>query len=172
MNASRLFPITAAAALSLSACEARLGNDVQPAGNGSAENKAEDGQLSISAPGIQMKINIPEGLRSEANIDDDSGLIYPGSTMRGLHIEGGREKGGSGDEVELRFASADAADAIARWYQDPARASDFTIATVTREGPAYVFAGARRNGNGAFRIHLTPRAASGTDGRVLLSDDR
>jgi len=172
MNASRLLPIAAAAALALTACEARLVNDAQRAGNGSAENMAEEGQLSISAPGIQMKIDIPEGLRSQANIDDDSGLIYPGSTMRGLHVEGGREKGNSGDEVELRFASTDSADAIARWYQDPARASDFTIATATRQGPAHVFAGVRKNGNGAFRIHLIPRAAGGTDGRVLLSETR
>lgn len=170
MNASRLLSIAAAAALALTACEARLGNDAQPAGNGTAENKAEEGQLSISAPGIQMKINIPEGLRSETHIHDDSGLIYPGSTMRGLHVEGGREKGRSNDEVELRFASADAAEAVARWYRDPARASHFTIAAETREGPAYVFAGARKNGNGAFRIHLAPRPAGGTDGRVLLSD--
>ena len=160
-----------AAALALTACEARLGNDAQPAGNGSAENKSEEGQLSISAPGVQMKINIPEGLRRETNINDDSGLIYPGSTMSGLHVEGGREKGRAGDEVELRFASTDAPDAVARWYQDPARASDFTIAAATREGPAYVFAGTRKDGNGRFRINLAPRAAGGTDGRVLLADN-
>jgi len=171
MNASRLLFPAAAAALALTACEARFGNDARPGGNGSAENKAEEGQLSINAPGVEMKINIPEGIRREAHMDDDSGLLYPGATMSGIHVEGGREEGKADGEVELRFNSADAPDAVARWYQDPARARDFTIAAATREGPAYVFAGTKaRNGGGRFRIHLAPRAGGGTDGRVLLSD--
>ena len=169
-------PLLAAtvAALVLAACEARFGNDVEPSGNGSAENKAEEGQVSINAPGVQMKINIPEGLRHEASIHDDSGLIYPGSTMSGMDIEGSRaregEQGKSDGEVELRFASTDGPDVVARWYQDPARARDFTIASATREGPVYVFAGTKQDGGGRFRIRLAARQGGGTDGRVLLSD--
>ena len=173
MKALRLLPLAAtSAALALTACEARFGNDVQPTGNGSAENKAEEGQVSINAPGVQMKINIPEGLRHEASIHDDSGLIYPGSTMSGMDIEGSRagEHGKSDGQVELRFASTDGPDVVAHWYQDPARARDFTIASATREGPAYVFAGTRRDGGGAFRVRLAARQGGGTDGRVLLTD--
>jgi hypothetical protein len=170
MNASRLLFPVAAAALALTACEARLGNDARPS-NGSAENKAEEGQLSINAPGVEMKINIPQGLRHEAHMNDDSGLVYPGATMSGIHVEGGREDQKSDGEVELRFNTGDAPDAVARWYQDPARAGDFTIATANREGPAYVFAGTRiKDGGGRFRITLAPRAGGGTDGRLLLSD--
>jgi len=175
MKALRLLPLAAtAAALALTGCEAKFGNDVQPRGNGSAENKAEEGEVSINAPGVQMKINIPEGLRHEASIHDDSGLVYPGSTMSGMHIEGGRERPGeqgkSEGEVELRFASTDGPDVVARWYQDPARARNFTIASATREGPAYVFAGTRTDGDGRFRVRLMPRQGGGTDGRVLLAD--
>ena len=172
MKAPRLLPLAAATAvLLLAACEARFGNDVQPGGNGSAENKAEEGQVSINAPGVQMKINIPEGLRHEASIRDDGGLIYPGSTMSGMHIEGGRdgEQGRSEGQVELRFTTADGPDTVARWYQDPARAGDFTIASASRDGAAYVFAGTKKDGDGRFRIRLAPRQG-GTDGRVLLSD--
>ena len=138
----------------------------------SAENKAEEGQVSINAPGVQMKINIPEGIRHEASIRDDGGLIYPGSTMSGMHIEGGREgeQGRSEGELELRFGTADGPDIVARWYQDPARAGDFTIASAGRDGAAYVFAGARKDGDGRFRVRLAPRQGGGTDGRVLLSD--
>jgi predicted small secreted protein len=174
MKTTRLFPIAATAAmLVLAACDARVGNDVRPGGNGSAENKAEEGQVSINAPGVQMKINIPEGLRHEASIHDDGGLVYPGSTMSGMHIEGGREgeRGKSDGEVELRFASTDGPDVVAHWYQDPARARDFTIASASRNGAAYVFAGTRSDGRGRFRVSLAPRAGGGTDGRVLLSDD-
>lgn len=169
MNASRLLFPAAAAALALTACEARFGNDARPT-NGSAENKAEEGQVSINAPGVEMKIDVPEGLRREMHMNDDSGLIYPGARMSGVHVEGGREQDKSDGEVELRFNSADAPEAVARWYQDPARAADFTIASAGREGPAYVFAGTKKDGDGRFRIRLTPRAGGGTDGRVLLSD--
>ena len=168
MKKSALLPL-AAAALALGACEARLGNDAAPQGNGSARNKAEEGEVSINAPGFQMKINIPEGLRREANIQDDSGVIYPGSTVTGIHVEGGRERGKSDGEVELRFASADAPDRVAAWYQDPARAGDFTIATANREGAAYTFAGTTKD-DGRFRISLGPRAGGGTEGRALLSE--
>jgi hypothetical protein len=175
MKAPRLLPFAAtAAALMLTACEARFGNDAEPAGNGSAENKAEEGQVSINASGVQMKINIPEGLRHEASIHDDHGLIYPGSTMSGMHIEGGRDDGrgkSDGGEVEMRFASTDGPDMIAHWYQDPARAHDFTVASASRDGAAYVFAGTRTDGGGRFRIRLAPRQGGGTDGRVLLSDN-
>ena len=170
MNRSRLLVPAAAAALALTACEARFGNDARPSGNGSAENRAEEGQVSISAPGVEMKIDVPEGIRREMHMNDDSGLIYPGARMSGVHVEGGRERGKSDGEVELRFNSADAPDAVARWYQDPARASDFTIASAGREGPAYLFAGTKKDGDGRFRIRLAPRQGGGTDGRVLLSD--
>ena len=46
------------------------------------------GEVTINAPGVQMRINIPEGLRHEASIHDDSGLVYPGSTMSGMHTSG------------------------------------------------------------------------------------
>ena len=169
MKPGILLPL-AAAALALTACEARVGNDAGPDGNGSAEGKAEEGRLSIHAPGFDMKINIPEGIRREAGIDDDSGVIYPNSTLSGMHVEGGRDDSRSDGEVELAFTSTDAIDAIARWYQDPARRDHFTVATVNREGPAIVIAGTTRNNDGGFRVHLTPRAAGGTEARVVLSD--
>lgn len=171
MKKSVLLALAAAAAipLGLAACEARFGNDAVPQGNGSAQNKAEEGEVSINAPGFQMKINIPEGLRREANIQDDSGIIYPDSRVTGVHVEGGRERGKSDGEVELRFASADAPDRLAAWYRDPARAADFTVATANREGAAYLFAGTTKD-NGRFRISLVPGAGGGTEGRALLSD--
>lgn len=169
MKKSALLALAAAAAIALAACEARFGNDAVPEGNGSAQNKAEEGEVSINAPGFQMKINIPEGLRREANIQDDSGVIYPSSRVTGVHVEGGRERGKSDGEVELRFTSADAPDRVAAWYRDPARASDFAVTTTNREGDAYIFAGTTKD-HGRFRIRLAPRPAGGTEGRALLSD--
>lgn len=174
MTLSKLLPVAAAAALALTACEARFGNDATAAAasNGSAAGKAEEGRLSISAPGFDMKINIPEGLRREAGIDDDSGVIYPNSSFSGIHVEGGRDgaAGRSDGEVELRFTSADGPDLVARWYRDPARAGDFAVATANREGAAVVIAGTTTRNNGRFRVRLAPRPGGGTDGRVVLSD--
>ena len=160
MNASRLLFPAAAAALALTACEARFGNDARPSGNGSAENKAEEGQVSINAPGVEMKINVPEGIRHEMHMNDDSGLIYPGATLSGVHVEGGREHDKRRDgEVELRFNSADPPDTVARWYQDPARASDFTIAAASPRGPRLCL---RRHQEGRQRpLPHPPRAARG-----------
>lgn len=170
MTPSRMLVLAPAICIALPACEARVGNDVHPSGNGSAENKAEEGQLSISAPGVEMKINIPEGIRREANIHDDSGLIYPGSRMSGVHVEGGRDDERSDGEVELRFASADPLATVARWYQDPARVSTFTVDSAARDGAAYVFSGTKKEGNGHFRLRLAAAPDGGTDGRLLLTE--
>lgn len=167
MFARSLLP---AAALILTACEARIGNDAAQS-TGSAEGRSEEGQVSISTNGFEMKINIPEGLRREAEIRDAGGIIYPGSRMSGLHVEGG-ERGGNGrDEVEIRFTSADAPETLERWYRDPARAADFTTGQAAREGDAFVISGTRREDGGAFRIRLTPRDGGGTDGRAVLTDN-
>ncbi len=107
MNASRLTPPVLAALCALGACEAAFDNEMPPAGNGSAENKAEEGQISIAAPGVTMKIDVPEGIRREAGIDGDDGLIYPGSTMSGVPVESGGGDGNPDGEVEVRFASSD-----------------------------------------------------------------
>jgi hypothetical protein len=158
------------AAIALGGCDARIGNDVHPGGNGSAENKAEEGQLSISAPGVEMKIDIPEGIRRETNINDDSGLVYPGSRMSGVHIEGGSDEQRSDGEVEMRFVSADPPETVARWYRDPARVSTFSLDSAAREGEVHVFAGTKKEGRGRFRLRLAAAAGGGTEGRLLLTD--
>jgi len=175
MTASRLLPLAAAAAFALAACEARFGNDADvghESSNGSAEGKAEDGRLSIHAPGFDMKISIPEGIRRGANMEGDNDIIYPNSTFSGMHVEGGPDDGSSDGEVELAFTSADSPDLVARWYQDPARAPEFTVATANREGPAFVIAGTTRDNDGRFQVRLSPRQSGGTEARLILSDGR
>ena len=172
MNFVRLLPLAAAAAFVLAACEARFGKDAEAGrenANGSAEGKAEDGRLSIHAPGFDMKISIPEGIRREANMEGDNDIIYPNSTFSGMHVEGGRDDSRSDGEVELAFTSADAPDLVARWYQAPARAPQFTVATANREGAAFVIAGTTDD-DGRFRVRLTPRQGGGTEARLVLSD--
>ncbi len=166
--------LLAASAL-VGACDVKMGNDAgnqDVAGNVSAAGKAEDGQLSVSAPGFEMKLDIPDGIRSRAGIDDENGLIYPGARFSGIHVEGGRDgaQGASEGEVEIRFTSSDSPEAIARWYRDPSRSADFTIASAGREVEDFVIAGTTKDDNGRFTVRLSAKNGGGSDGRVVLAD--
>ena len=167
--------VTATAAISLlAACEARIGNDAPPvAENATAAGRAEDGRLTIEAPGFNMSVSIPEGLRSEANMDDDNELIYPGSTFGGIHVQGGTDRGGGerGGEVELRFSTADAVDRVTAWYRDPARGEEINIASAARDGASVVLTGTGRTDHDRFTLRLTPRQGGGTEARLLLIDN-
>lgn len=169
MNASRRLLPAVAALSALGACDAAFDNGQAPQGNGSAENKAEEGQISISGPGVQMKIDVPEGLRREAGVGRDGGIVYPGSNVGGVHVESGSGEGAPDGEVELRFSTADPPERVARWYMDPARARDFVVAASGREGEAYVFTGTARD-RSRFRVRLEPRAGGGTEARALIAD--
>lgn len=161
----------------LSACEMKVHKDGDgEAGKGggkaaaSAEGKAKEGQFSINTPGFDMKIDIPASLASHTNSDSD--VLYPGSSLSGMHIEG--SKGGAdGKEnagIELRFTTPDAAEKVAAWYRDPARASTFAVAGVRREGSGLVITGSEKKDGDPFTLHLSPRSGGGTEGRLTLTD--
>ena len=171
MFAPKFAALLAGAAL-LTACEARIGNDAPPVeANASAAGKAEEGRLTVSAPGLNMSIDIPESLSGDARMDGDSDLIYPGANFGGIHIQSGAEpaEGEREGEVELRFTTGDAIDRVVAWYRDPARAADFTLEAARRDGDAAVISGTGRREGERFTLRLTPRGG-GTEGRLVLSD--
>ena len=174
MSVSKLVPAMAAAAL-LVACEARIGNDAPPvAENATADGRAEEGRFTIEAPGFNMSINIPEGIRARAEMDEQGGLIYPGSTFGGMHVQGGPE-GTDGDrdgEVELRFTTGDAPGQVVAWYRDPERGGDFTVQAARQDGSAFVVSGTGRRNGEHFTLRIAPRAGGGAEARLLLSDAR
>jgi hypothetical protein len=178
MSAVKPLAMVCALAL-LSACEMKVGKeadkgDAAAKGAGgsaaaAAEGKAQEGQFSIKAPGFDMKIDIPAGVTSHG--DSDSDVLYPGSTLSGMHIEGskgvGDGKGKAG--IELRFTTADAPEKVASWYRDPARASAFSIASVRREGAAFIISGTEKGDGDPFMLRISPRSG-GTEGRLTLTD--
>src|SRR5687768_5354480 len=96
----RLF-LVAAASLAAAACDARFGNDAAPvADNATAENRAEEGRVTIEAPGFNMSIAIPEGMRDQVGADEE-GLLYPGSHFGGIHVQGSAEKAGGDRDGEV-----------------------------------------------------------------------
>lgn len=171
MSMSRMLSAVAAMAM-LAACEARIGEDAgNVSENATAAGRAEEGRLTIEAPGFNMQIDIPEGIRESARMDDENGLIYPGSTLGGLHVQGGPEgpEGERDGEVELRFSTGDAIDRVVAWYRDPARGEEIRIDTADRRGDSFVMTGRGRDGE-RFNLTVEPRAGGGTEARLVLSD--
>ena len=160
----------------LAACEAKIdkeGDTDSPESKAGetaaspAEGKAKEGELSIKAPGFDMKIDIPGGVTSRAGSDSD--MLYPGSTFNGMHIEGSKTgKGESG--VELRFTTPDAPEKVADWYRNPARADHFSVESARREGGGIVIAGKEKQDGDPFTLRLSPAARGGTEARLTLSD--
>lgn len=176
----RPFPPILSLFIALAACEARIGKGGEEAaatGGGAAgpapataEGKAEAGQFSIKAPGIDLKLDIPSGVADKAEIDSDSEILYPGSSLSGMHIEAGDQAGGrDNNEVELRFVSGDAPAKIVAWYRDPARAADFSVTSARPEGDGFAIVGKQADGRDGFTVKLSPRGGGGTEGRMILS---
>jgi hypothetical protein len=163
-------------ALALAACEGRSADTEEPQGDAaakvSAEGKAEDGKVTIKAPGFDLAIRIPDAVSRRAVTDRGTRIVPPGSRFGGIHIEGGRSAGPDGGhgEVEMRFSADTDPAATANWYRDAARTDDFTVSGARREGDGYVVEGQTREDSGTFTARVTPGAAGGSDIRLLLRD--
>ena len=169
MKRSHIVPMLAAAAL-IAGCEAKIGNghgEDTSNGQASAEGKSEKGEIAFSAPGFDIKMKVP---LDKAHTDNEGKILYPGAAITGMFIAAHPDgKAGSDGEVELRFASPDPAEEVAAWYQDPARAGDFTLSASGKEGEAFTFAGAEKGKGSNFSLRLEP-SEGGTDGRLLVHD--
>ncbi|MBA3677392.1 MAG: hypothetical protein H0W74_08315 [Sphingosinicella sp.] len=153
--------------LALGGCEARIGaNDSVEAADVSAGAQAEEDMVTVKAPGVDIKVNIPKSVRNRASVEGDSELIYPGSKVGGIQIKGG--SGDQDDAVVLRFSSLDAPAKIVDWYLDPAR-TDFKIDSEAREGSVVVLNGHDTDDNSRFRLRLGP-GGKGTDGILSIQD--
>ena len=149
---SRFVLLAAVSAFALSGCGTGNRKDSANAANGMPPSTNENGQLTVRAQGVDLKINLPPPIRRMTEGDD---FLYPRARTR---------RGGEGQ----RFHSDDPPETVAAWYRDRARASRFTIANATREGAAVLLAGSARNGD-ALSVRLTPGAQGGTDGTVIVT---
>jgi hypothetical protein len=160
-----------AVALMLTSCDIKIGNEAgNVSENASAAGKAQEGRLTIEAPGFNMSVDIPKNVLADADIDGDN-LIYPGSHFGGIHVQGRPHHEGRDDgEVELRFATADPVDRVVAWYRDPARREDIIIASAERQGDGFRISGTAGDEDKRFALNLTPRAGGGTEARLLITD--
>lgn len=169
MKALKLLPALAAIAC-LAACEAKIGKDADKttAAAAGSHEKAGEGSFSIDAPGFDMKVDIPDALAAKAHFDSDSGLVYPGAKLSGLHVDASDDTSSNG--VEIVFTSADALATVAGWYRDPARADDFAVTSAVRQGDALVITGTEKEDSDPFTLRLSPHAGGGSEGRLTLRD--
>ena len=168
----------AAAAAAATACELPSGKgerqevekqEAAEQAKAGAEGKAEEGRLSIQAPGVDIAINVPDAMRGRARANADSEVLPPGAQVTGLHVQGdGGNRSVGRDSVELRFVAAQPVAEIAAWYRDPARRQHFTISEARREGETVVLAGTHADA-APMTVRLAARDG-GTDGRLVLVD--
>ncbi|MEA3049736.1 MAG: hypothetical protein QOG84_1572 [Sphingomonadales bacterium] len=164
--------LLAATFLLLAGCQVRGDDDEQAPANASqpisAEGKAEEGKISINAPGFALTFSLPKEMSRTAKADKDSKMLYPGATIAGVAIAAGRGgKNADQSEVEMRFRTPDPVDRVAAWYRDPARAAGFRLQNVAKEGDVVVIAGVQNSDRHPFKVRLTP-ADGGTDGRLTI----
>lgn len=162
-------PMTALALLA--ACEMKIGDSKEKEGAqnvASAEGKAEEGSISIDAPGFDMKLNIPDAIKTQMGADNE--LMYPGSRLSGLHVQANEGKAERQSSVELRFTTSDAPAKVAAWYRDPARAKELEVASAEPQGQGYRITGTSKGDSDPFTLTLTPAAGGGTEGRLILQD--
>src|SRR6476661_4505648 len=57
----------------------------------SAEGKAQEGKISVKAPGVDITISVPKELTGGAKVGKDSKILYPGATLAGMAIAAGEK---------------------------------------------------------------------------------
>ena len=162
-----------AAAALLGACQAKIDPDeadnVSAQAEVSAEGKAEEGKVSIKAPGFDLKFTLPKGMAGEAKAERDSKLLYPGAILRGMAIAAGEGRGKGGDsEVEIGFSTPDPLDKVVAWYRDPARAEGFRLERAEKDGGDWRVTGVQKRDGHRFKLRLGSRPGGGTDGRLTV----
>jgi hypothetical protein len=155
----------------LCACEAKVDPRANSADDTqvSAEGQAEEGKVSIKAPGFDLKFSLPKGIAGEARVERDSKLLYPGAVLRGMAIAAGEgDDKGENSEVEIGFSTPQPVDAVAAWYRDPARKEGFKLDRAEKQGDAWTVTGVQKRDRHRFKLRLAPRPGGGTDGRLTV----
>ena len=168
---SRKAAVVLAAAIGLAGCGSDDDGNAAASVNRpvSAEGKAEEGKISVKAPGVDLALSLPKEMTGEAKVDRDSKVLYPGATISGIAIAAGAGGNDGGDsEVEMRFATSDSPEAVAGWYRDPARAAGYRLDKAGKEGDAWIILGTQNRDKHPFKVRLTPRAGGGTEGRLTV----
>lgn len=163
-------PFLAAAALLLGGCHKQKAEEAAQ-GNGvvSAEGQAEEGKISVRAPGFNLTLDLPREVSRSVRTDRDSKIIYPGSSLLGMAVAAGKGGDAGGEsEVEMRFRTSAPIEQVTAWYRDPARAADFRLEGIADEAGATVVHGVKNSDRHPFKVRLVAAGGGGTDGRLTI----
>jgi hypothetical protein len=135
----------------------------------SAEGQAEEGRISVRAPGFNLTLDLPKEVSRSVRTDRDSKIIYPDSALLGMAVAAGKggDKGGE-SEVEMRFRAPAPLDQVAAWYRDPARSADFRLEGIAQEDGGTVVHGLKNSDRHPFKVRLVAASGGGTDGRLTI----
>lgn len=157
----------------LAGCKMKVGDDggkddasVSIGSDGNVAASAAQGGVSVSVPGFEAKVNIPNVELGGADMDIDGMKLYPGTKLSGINVTD--RDGPNNGVVDMRFTSPGSPDKIAAYYAQAARAEGFTDIKVGNEAGTATMTGLKSDGD-LVTISATP-AAGGSAGRILIKD--
>lgn len=157
------------AALPLAACGegpgASVTVDAGSEGAGNAVGTDANGSLSIKVPGFDGALKLPPIKIQAENFDVNGLKLYPGSTIRDLHVDA-KERLGSPDQGKVRIAFDAPAPlaTVQAWFREKLATEDFVVVP---EGEG--FAGKTSEGE-AFALSLEAEGEGKTRGQIEVGN--
>ena len=153
--------------LALAACHQRAASDapakvsvtakVDSGDSGPATAAAATGKVAITAPGFDLKVDVPSLALGGDDFELDGVKLYPGSKVTGVAVAAERGEGDKHAKIDVGFTSPADAATVRAWFID--KLGDRLDDTAAMTGET-------RDGND-FRIELTP-AARGSTGTIHI----
>ena len=168
LKAASLAALILALGLAAGCSRHKRAGDEPAGGSVSAQGQAQEGKISIKAPGLDLAISLPKELTGEARTGRDSKVLYPNATLAGMAIAAGETGKGGDTDVEMRFKTADPPERVAAWYRDPARRDGFSLTAESREKDDLVFTGVQRRDRHPFQVRIAAGPGGGTEGRLRV----
>jgi hypothetical protein len=124
---------------------------------------AANGTVSVKLPGFEGAIRLPKFQLTADNFDMNGVKLYPGSTIRNIHVDAS-DKDGAGNEgvVDVSFVSPATPDTVRAWFREKLAAAGYTLAV---DGAGLT--GKTEKGD-PFALKLAPHETGKTRGDIHI----
>lgn len=122
--------------------------------------------VSIDSDKFKANVDIPGLTFGGDTMDLDGMKLYPGSTVKGMHVHAVDRPGTDKGEVVIDFTSPAAPAVVARHMADEARRADFTLGANTTGAVSGTKSG--NDGVNRFAVTLLPNG-DGTAGQLTMT---
>lgn len=138
------------------------------AGHGDTATASTGSGLSIDSDRFKANLDIPGLTFGGDDMDLEGMKLYPGSTVRGMHVHAVDRPGTEKGEVIIDFTSPAAPAVVAQHMADAARRADFTLSANT----AALVSGTK-GGDGSHRFSVTfAPSGDGTVGQMTMTGNK